>query len=480
MFHHYPRPIEVVVEDKAPRPFEPGYTIDCSLLVKGPPDGSIPTFPAGSEIELWYYRVTNPHMTAGATLYQYPNGLWDGLPYMGGNEYTGDNGVGLSKIGPITVSLSALAWTEIPTWWGGGSPPPWLRTWKSNVVLSMQGHEWEGGWTYYAPGEYWDYSNEYPAIDLNGPWTTSAGPFYTDLSDASVSAIAASSGDVNNSNWKQYPTGFLTYGNSNYLGILGSVTITRKGISDYLSGGDWYTAASITDSTADGYTVGDGIDPYVRPTGFRLTAQTATSRTWTRDESHAFTITLSMPFDFNAWKEQQYGPMADPDGIYLPPNDKDRRWFDATDCVDFVISRVGEPATSTNEFTTVQGVTFQDGDTDSHWRLTCGTVSGDGLVADIPSDIGSATIYCWNKDDGITEKTVTFSKESCYLGGNVYPFYGTYMIWRSASFEEDNYPVAIKSLSGQIATGLAEGTGLYTINNLRGSDPMYARIPVTE
>jgi len=230
-------------------------------------------------------------------------------------------------------------------------------------------------------------------------------------------------------------------GTATTCGILGGVYITKKGISDYLSGGDWYTAASITDSTADGYNVGDGIDPYVRPSGFRLTAQTATSRTWTKDESHAFTITLSMPFDFNTWKEQQYPemyPVGEPDPFNPPPPEKDRRWFDATDCVDFVISRVGEPAAGTTELSTVQGATFQDGDTDSHWRLTCGTVSGDGLVADIPSDIGSATIYCWNKDDGITEKTVAFSKESCYLGGNVYPYYGTYMIWRSASRSEEH------------------------------------------
>jgi len=376
MFHHYPRPLEVFVEDKAPRPYEPGYPIDCSLLVKGPPDGSTPTFPAGSTIELWHYRVTNPHMTAGATLYQYPNGYWDALPYMGGNEYVGDNGVGLSKIGPISISLAGLTWSEIPTPWVIGTPPPWLRTWKSNVVLSMEGHEWEGGWTYYAPGEYWDYSNEYPAIDLNGPWTTSAGPFYTDLSDASVSAIAASSGDVNNSNWKQYPNGFITYGNSNYLGILGGVSITKKGISDYLSGGDWYTAASITDSTADGYNVGDGIDPYVRPPGFRLTAQTATSRTWTRDESHAFTITLSTPFDFESWKATSppglWGmPIFDPDTWEQTGVSYDYRWFDATDCGDFVISRVGEPATGTAALSGVQGV----------GRASCrggGEVQGDG------------------------------------------------------------------------------------------------------
>jgi len=369
MLHHYPRPLEVVVEDKAPRPYEPGYTFDCSLVLKGPPDGSTPTFPAGSSVNLWYYRVTLSPRGGGATLY---GDYWDVTPYLGGNEYIGDNGTSISKIGPISISLAGLTWSEIPTPWGIGTPPPWLRTWKSNVVLSMQGHEWEGGWNFTeAWTDFWNaapegeepiwFTLEHPAeITFNGPWTTSSGPFYTDLSDASVSAIAASSGDVNNSNWTQFPTGFLTSGNNNYIGILGSVAIIRKGYSDYLSEGGWYSSATITESEVDVYPVNSEIDPYIRPAGFTLTGQTAVSRTWTRGQNQSFTITLSTPFDFIAWKEQQYPemyPVGEPDPFNPPPPEKDRRWFDATDCGDFIISRVGEPATGTTELSGVQGVT---------------------------------------------------------------------------------------------------------------------------
>jgi len=538
MWHHYPYPLEVVIEDTSlidiglqlPTSLDPyNGVFNVRLRTQGPPDGTPPSFPAGTLVHMTYYRVTYGRFgeywseglqrdESGGYIYPPVFIAWvkqEGYP--GGNEYIDDNGKSVDGKTTTEIGLDSITWTEIPTPPPHNSIGPWVKTWQSSIVLTMPGTTWEEsgeiervvypntdefgnetGGGYVSPGEK----------GFSRP-TYSVGPFFTDLSGGSVSAIAASCG-LNN--WKQYPTGFLTYGSNNYLGLLGSLNVFVKAINiaagfqnagfhgrlycDYFSEGLYYKTSMVSASTALGYTEGDYSDPYIRPAGYTLSAQTSTSRTWSKSETDYFTITLSDPFDFNQWKEDQYPLMyeyQEPDPNNPLPDNKDRRWLDATDFGDFIIARDGAPACASFEFTGVTRQQLQGGDTDSHWRLMCGTVSGDAgtheaqfygefnpdeAVQDIPSELGSATLYCWNKDSGVVEKTVGFNRESCYLAYPGSYEYGVMLLWGSESLGEDTYPLAIKSLSGQIATGLAEGTGLYTINNLRYPDPIYPRIPV--
>jgi len=323
------------------------------------PDGSFPDFPDGAVFEI-------------SSLEAVSDGSFDFSSY--NINHWGD------------TDLSSLSWE----WHHGVS-----GFYKSNVIRT------------------------FPVYGSGGPRVS--GSAYTFAIFITSSTPAADQVSLTNG-WSQHPRGFSPA----YAGSMSSPY--RKGVeitgihADFENTGTWYHSCTITDSSDSAYVVGSSFDPLSRPNGYALTAQTETTRTWSKSDTDHFTITLS-----DVW-------------VY------DSTAFDgkSLDCGSFVMT--GPQSQGIGGITTFA-------------NSVLGYLEGASSSSGWPSSIGTQTFLVWSPSSGYTQQTFGYNTLAPYYPPDptgYTPFWVP--SWSMDAPPSDVFLINAISASGMIAEGLITGT----------------------
>lgn len=240
---------------------------------------SVPVFPTGAFLDVWYYTGYRMETTA--------DGFLDG---------------DIVRAVPTSVDLGSLTWT-----WNEK-----VSLFVSSPVITLPRQSTQVFWDNQAENPYFvNYPN---AEDENdGYWVYPPDDWRMYALDDKYQALLPACGSCEGGSASAYAFGasravwaYVGQGrfpvpirDENEFGITGRivppiVVVKSKShlFGDFLSGTDYYRTASVTASTAPEYPIRN-IDPKIRPNGYTLTDQTATTRTWTKSQDVSFTITLS-------------------------------------------------------------------------------------------------------------------------------------------------------------------------------------------
>lgn len=384
------------------------------LTAKAQPDGSAPIFPTGSFLDVWYYTGTMLDTNT------------DG--------YLDDD---MARQTGVTVEMADLTWT-----WDSD-----LGLYVSASVLTLPEQTATGVWVNNAPESYWDEATE-TWVDYPPEWQWFPPISYPaltiacgSLEDGCPSAIAVRAPVAV---WSNAGRGRFARASSDNPALLTLPAVVVKSIAglhgDFLSGTDYYRTASVTASTSSQYPVG-AVDPKVRPSGYRLTAQTATERTWTRSETDAFTITLSdLVTDFTEFAPADSSTYGSTLGTY-----------DGGHFLLFI------------RFPLAYG--FDD----TSWRLSYIPVGHRALEYGA-AVVGSATLLLYG-DTGFTQETVSFSAISPD---------GDLRYYLSESYGENKFPVAVLGLTGLMADGWNDNAAPFGAGWGSGVDGCFVKVPIPE
>lgn len=385
------------------------------LTAKAQPDGSAPIFPTGAFLDVWYYTGTQWESNSSGY-------LWDDMARQAG----------------VTVEMANLTWT-----WDSE-----VGLYVSSEVLTLPEQTTTGGWwnnnpdpviypfgdpIYLDPDWVWQPPTTYPSISL------ACGS----LANGSPSAIALRAPVAV---WSNAGRGRFARGSSDNPALLTLPSVVVKSIAglhgDFLSGTDYYRTAEVTASTSSQYPVA-AVDPKVRPSGYRLTGQTATERTWTRSETDAFTITLSdLVSDFTEFAPADSSTYGSTIGTY--------------DGGDFLLfSRFPVP--------------FYESTDDTTWRLCYGTAGF--LAAEYgATSAGSVTLLLYGST-GFSQETISVSAVDPEGGERYY---------LSESYGTGKFPVAVVGMTGLMADGWNDNGAPFGAGWAAGDGGCFVKVPLPE
>jgi len=329
-----------------------GDVSEVRVNVDARPDGTFSGFPDGAFLQLFSLEAT---IASGGGVSSYNETPWD------------------------AIDLNSLSWT-----YQSGS-----NSYQSGIVKTFK------PWGDVTVGSGESMAGKVMTIDVR-----------VEPSDA-IDQVALTSG------WMQIPRGYAPAANTSFLSSVHRKGVEIAGIhADFENTGIWYRSCTVTDSTDAAYVVGSSFDPLSRPAGFKLTGQTATTRTWSKSDTDHFTITLS-----DAW-------------VY------DSTAFDGKshDFGNFVIS--GPPE-----------ITWKAIDT--FLQSYEGNIITDQALW--PDDIGSIKYMIWAEGAGYSSKTCSSSKVLPW--SDIY----TYLTWKTGDFSDSEYPIIAISKTGALLKGLIYG-----------------------
>lgn len=372
------------------------------LTAKAQPDGSGPIFPDGAEIDVWYF-----------TGYHYGT---DTDPYGLATPVT--------RSTPVPVDLTALTWT-----WNAD-----ISLYVSDSVLTLPSSTMIGWWYQESLGMDWEAD---PPVEIFGDLQWQSDGDISDhhkvvcgsMEDGSTSALALRTARASwgNAGRGRYAPG-ITFGwgdGSGVSQIFGKTVAVPKAslglFCSFTGSANYYTSAAITASDEATYPVGSTTTPLMSVSGYTLTGQTATTRTWTSGEK---SVVIELSSEVTDWS-----PYFSPESATV----------EITDFGHFLMATQFETETS--------------------WTLvfrTDGWYDPDAWVA----AAGTITLLLYGSS-GVETATVSLSKITIEEGE-----FDT-VCYLSDAWTSGRHPLAVTGMTGTIATGWNDNAGSFTfgLNN---------------